>query len=409
MKEHLIKLENGLKVCLIPNKTVESVVVYLKGLAGSNRESASNIGVSHALEHVVLCGTKKYPKHEELINLVTVKGGKYIGVTSRDDVLFGVHTLKDNLENNIEFLAEIFYHPLISATDLFKVKKVIEAEIERYFDVPEKMITRLSYSTNFPGTRLEKFNTGDQSDIKKINVKQLQLFHKKFYTNDNFVLVVTGHFDEKSAIKYLNKYFNVRTGLAMSSDNVNQSDIKAFKLHKLGFMQDYFKLDFNGIVSNDSRKYTAQVLAKCLSSIIKNTNLSLGVYKTSVDSLSTQNYGLFSFYGSCNENVTEIILNKYLSATKLITKKLVENSKKSITTNLLFSLEKPSMVAEYYSDILLHTPDIKSFKQEIEIINEVKFKDVLEIKDIIFSQNPKLTLISNKNRNLKLTTGHLHY
>ena len=405
MKELLLKLENGMRVCLLPNSEVGSVAVYLKGLAGSNYETLDNIGTAHLLEHLVLKGSKNFVNERNLLKLVTEEGGKFIGVTSRDDVLFGTHTLRDCLEKSLIFLSEIFYRPLLREGDILEVKSLIETEINRCFDNPEKLISRLAHASLFPNTRLAKFNIGNTNNIKNININGVRDFYKEFYTNNRFALVISGSFDVDNTVKLLNRYFSEQTGLSASDISIEISNKPITKIYdKYNFSQDYIRLDFNGFKTNDDQKYPAQILAKYLSTVIKTIFQKNGLaYKTDVNSYSGHHYGIFSFFATCTPKKLYEVIETFKTAVQIpIDKYLVESSKKSIIANLLFALEKPSMRAEYYSDLLLHGRTEQNATYEIDQIKKVNVDIVLKTVKEIFSQNQKITLISGENSFVKI-------
>ena len=51
-----------------------------------------------------------------------------------------------------------------------------------------------------------KTTIGNRSDIEKVPVENLREFYRKYYQPDNVVLIVTGRFEEKKALEYVNKY-----------------------------------------------------------------------------------------------------------------------------------------------------------------------------------------------------------
>lgn len=404
MKELLLKLENGMRVCLLPNREVGSIAVYLKGLAGSNYETLANVGASHLLEHLVLKGSQNFLGERDLLNPITDEGGKYIGVTSRDDVLFGTHTLSGHLEKSLLFLSEIFYRPLLRDKDISEVKALMNAEISRCFDNPEKLVSRLAYESLFPSSRLAKFNIGDIDDLKNLNIDKIRNFHKQFYTNNRFVLVISGNFTVKNVKQLLKKYFSVHTNVSEVESAINISSESITRTHnKYNFSQDYIRVDFKGFKTSDNKKYAAQILAKYLSAAVKNEAQLAGVaYKTEITSYTSHDYGVFSFYGSCPPESLERLVKIFATAAKnmqnKIDKNLMESSKKSIIANLLFALEKPSMRAEYYSDLILHgATKQKNHKYEIDQIKKVAMDMILKTAKKTFAQNPKVTLISNRN------------
>jgi len=112
---------------------------------------------------------------------------------------------------------------------------------------------------------------------------------------------------------------------------------------------------------------------------------------------------IFSFFATCTPKKLYEVIETFKTAVQIpIDKYLVESSKKSIIANLLFALEKPSMRAEYYSDLLLHGRTEQNATYEIDQIKKVNVDIVLKTVKEIFSQNQKITLISGENSFVKI-------
>lgn len=399
----LKKLANGLRVYFLPQEEAESITIYLKGLAGSNYERIEEAGTAHLLEHWMLKGSKNYPNESDLLNLVTFGGGKYIGVTSRDDVLFGIHVLKDYFEDALKFLSEIFCFPKLDDENFAIVQNLAKNEIKRYFDMPEKLIARLAYATVFPNTRLAIFNTGNLDSVTNLDPITVKNFYKNNYVNDKFILVINGKFDIESASEILADLFTTRKlenpGVAPTIPLPKNSSIMIYDTYK--FLQDYIRIDYLAPAISDEHKYAAIILAKYLDILLKNQLQNQGIsYKVSVDCMCARNYGLISFFAAC----THIDLDKLLlnftdilkSSIKSVDNTLLERAKHIVVSNIIFALEKPSMRTEYYSEILLHGSSNQNHLSEIEKIKQVKAVQFRAVAKKILV-NPQVTLISNKS------------
>jgi len=122
------KLKNGLRYILINQKGAGSVTVHLRGLAGSRFEKNTEVGASHILEHLLL--NNKY--RDKVFN----QGGKIVGVTGREDILFMVKVRKTDLEIALEYLSSILKSADIDNKTFSNEKKVVIEEIRRFSNVP---------------------------------------------------------------------------------------------------------------------------------------------------------------------------------------------------------------------------------------------------------------------------------
>ena len=56
------RLENGLKLLLVPDDSVDTVTVNMTYLVGSRNEGYGESGMAHLLEHLLFRGTPSIPK-----------------------------------------------------------------------------------------------------------------------------------------------------------------------------------------------------------------------------------------------------------------------------------------------------------------------------------------------------------
>ncbi|OGC69608.1 hypothetical protein A2415_03485 [candidate division WWE3 bacterium RIFOXYC1_FULL_39_7] len=398
------QLSNGLNVVLLPSKEIETVVVQLRGKAGSNYEKEGEIGAAHFLEHFVLKGTDNYPNHKKLTQLINDVGGKFVGATSRDDVLFGVHVLKEDIENALIFLSEIFYKSLLEEKNVRNLKDVIKQEILRYNDMPEKLIGRIGYRILFPENRLAKLNTGESDDVERLNLRIIKSFQERTYTNNNFILVICGNFDDDETGQLINKYFTQKTN-DFESESVELTQNQGLEVQVAqtpSLTQHYIKLDFHGYKISDVRKYPSAIFAKILNMYLKEKLVEDQglVYQLSCDSYAAGNYGLFGIYTSTNdknfEKVLGIIKNSKNEFESYLTTKNVNQAKNILCANLAFLIEKPSIRANYYSELILHGRPEQDYDYEVNQIRNTNLNEITLVVDEISKQDPKLTVISNK-------------
>ena len=394
-KPNIFKLENGMTICLLPYKSVDSVTVHLRGLVGSNYEAPNQIGVAHLLEHLLLNSGSK--------NKITIFGGKIVGVTSRDDVLYMVRTLKENLPDALEFLSGIFSAKQFSKQDLETQKKIVCQEIKRSLEPPEKLIVKLSHKLMFPKQRLAKLNTGNEEDIKRINLKEIQDFYDKNYNPRNFVLSVAGNFSDDSITDYIKKVFKAYKPCCKNQHkNWKLNDKEATQIvRKPEVTHPHVKIDYYGYKLSEEDTYAAVALASLFDTFLKSLCKEvLGLsYNVGCSSFSTGSYGIFSIHFACEtENlaqVTELVRSSFNKVSGLISTRNVEQVKHKLLAELVFRFEKASQRADYYSEILLHGGSKQDHLHEISYIKNLNVEKLKEVAGYLTSQKPKTTIITN--------------
>lgn len=397
------ELKNGLKVCVIPDENLDSLTIHLRGLVGSNYELGSEIGSAHITEHLLVENPQK--------NKIKSFGGNIIGATSRDDVLFMIKILKQNIADGLDFLSEILKPRLFTKQELRTQEAIAIQEVKRSLSTPEKAISRLSKTIIYPNQRMGKLNTGDTEDIKRLSLKSIQEFHDKLYLPNNFVLVLSGGVEEKSATKYVDKFFgNFTKGNKAPTIKLIENDkLKIQCINNPKLSKAYVKITYYSYPLKDEKIYALQILTTLLSNYLQNfIKDTLGLsYKVSCENFSSGSYGLFSFHFSSEEQDVEKIIKHIKKLPEniqnILSVRAVDNIKIPIITSKIFDFEKVSLRADYYSTILLYGNKNQNHLYDIEKIKEVRAIEVRELFKKILSQNPKITVMSTnlKEENIR--------
>ncbi|MFC1624955.1 M16 family metallopeptidase [Patescibacteria group bacterium] len=393
------ELENGLRVCIIPDENLDSVTIHLRGRVGSNYELGNEIGSAHIVEHLLLNNSQK--------NKIKSFGGNIVGVTSRDDVLFMVKTLKQHFPDGLDFLSEILKPKTFGKEDLKKQKSIVVQEIKRSLSMPEKAITRLSKKTIFPNQRMGKLNTGELEDVQRLNIKTIQDFHDRLYHPNNFVLVISGGVNKQVAKKYVEKFFGEfkkgETSPVLSISKENKLEIQCIEDPSLD--KAFVNISYYSFPLKDESSYAAFVASKLLNNYLGNfIKSTLGLtYKVSCENFSTGSYGLFSFYFSSEEkdvgDIIKHIMKVKDNLTNVLSTRAVETIKIPIVASQIFDFEKVSIRADYYSTVLLHGTKKQNHLYDIDTIKKVNVGNVRTVSQEILNQYPKITVISKNLKN----------
>jgi predicted Zn-dependent peptidase len=173
-----------IKTYIIPDFNLCSVTVHLRGNAGSNMETHAQIGSAHVIEHCQINGNTHRISIEN-------SGGVVLGVTSREDVLYMTKTLAKNIDDALLFALDIFSG--LKERNIGETKRRIEKEIQRYKDIPEKLISRYTYRQTFQDKRAYYLNTGSVSQVRRLTHANITNFYNSQYKKDKFILVVYGN------------------------------------------------------------------------------------------------------------------------------------------------------------------------------------------------------------------------
>ncbi len=200
------KLDNGLQILLFPDPTQSNVTVNITYLVGSRVEGYGETGMAHLLEHMLFKGTKR---HRDVSKLLEERGGQNNGSTWMDRTNY-YETLPatgDNLEFALDLEADRMINSTILAEDLATEFSVVRNEFEMGENEPLAVLQQRIAATAYLWHNYGKDTIGSRSDIERVPVPALRAFYERYYQPDNAVLIVSGKFDDATALAHIEKYF----------------------------------------------------------------------------------------------------------------------------------------------------------------------------------------------------------
>ncbi|MBL9019205.1 MAG: insulinase family protein [Myxococcales bacterium] len=201
-------LDNGMRVLLFPDSSTENVTVNITYLVGSRHEGYGETGMAHLLEHMLFKGSPKHPKVWEELK---AKGASNNATTwyDRTNYFETLPAKGDNLAWALEMEADRMVNSNIAQADLDKEFSVVRNEFEIGENQPAQILSERIWSTAYLWHNYGKSTIGSRADIEKVPATTLKRFYKKYYRPDNAILMVTGKFEERSALQLIDKYFGV--------------------------------------------------------------------------------------------------------------------------------------------------------------------------------------------------------
>ena len=183
------RLDNGLRVLLVPAPGVDTVTVHITYLVGSRHESYGEKGMAHLLEHMLFKGT---PSHPDVKEEAEARGARWNGTTSFDRTNY-YETLtasEDNLDWALGMEADRMVNARIAKADLDSEMTVVRNEFEMGENNPGAVLyqrmQRLAFSWHNYGFPI----IGSRSNIERVPIDRLQAFYRTWYRPDNAVLIV---------------------------------------------------------------------------------------------------------------------------------------------------------------------------------------------------------------------------
>jgi predicted Zn-dependent peptidase len=384
-------LENGLKVLLIPNKKFESVAVGIFVKVGSRYESKKNNGISHFLEHMLF-------KDKKLVERLDCLGAKYNAETSYETTHYYVYGSKNDYIDFIDIISDIYNSKTFKKEDIEKEKKVITEEYNMLVDDSDEIINDEINKKVFDNSSLKLPIIGNKKNIKSFTKKDLEDYWKKYYVPPNTMFVISGNFNENTAMKKIEekfgkiKYVDKKDYLLEKPKSIIQKEPKIHLLQE-NISQTNIMITYRTTrmfeISDIYYDMIADVLSSgCSSRLFKLLRDKLGIsYYNYSYNLSYLHEGVFIINVGVDPSRTKECIDEILKEIKNlrkngITESELDKSKKIRNTNYMFSIENPLDVMNHYGFL-----ELFELKDDFKEIEKIKVKDINEIINKIFDKN----------------------
>jgi predicted Zn-dependent peptidase len=261
-----IKLRNGMRIILVPEKNTDVFTVLLMVGTGSKYETEKEAGISHFLEHMFFKGTQKRPTLKELAEPLDNVGGIYNAFTSYEFTGFYVKITSKQKNLALEWMADIFFNSLFLEKEIEKEKGIIIEELNMINDDPMKRVQilwpKLLYQNQSAGRPI----IGKKETIKSFTREMILEYKNQQYVAQNLVLGVSGNFDKKEILEKIEKYFQkIKSGKKRERPKLIENQKKPeILLEKRNVDQCHLILGTRGVNLFDERKYIQEVLSTLL-------------------------------------------------------------------------------------------------------------------------------------------------
>ncbi|MCB0628585.1 MAG: insulinase family protein [Lewinella sp.] len=201
------QLENGLKVLLFPDPSVQTITVNITYLVGSRHEAYGETGMAHLLEHLVFKGT---PDHPDIPKELSDHGAQPNGTTwfDRTNYFETFAATEENLRWALDLESDRMVNSFISKDDLDSEMTVVRNEYESGENFPSSVLQKRMMAAAYSWHNYGNTTIGARSDIENVPIDHLQAFYRKYYQPDNAVLLVAGKIDEEATLELIQEYFD---------------------------------------------------------------------------------------------------------------------------------------------------------------------------------------------------------
>jgi zinc protease len=199
-------LPNQQTVYIQENHTRPIVTIDSWVKTGSVNETTANNGVSHFLEHLLFKGTPTYPAGA-IDKLLESHGATFNAATS-DDYTHYYITLPSSYTNQaIRLHADMLLNATIPPDELDRERKVVQEEINRADDSPERKLYLMVSERLFAGHGYAYDTLGPKSNIATIPRQSIMDYYHAWYQPQHLNTIITGDVDPATVLPLLQQVF----------------------------------------------------------------------------------------------------------------------------------------------------------------------------------------------------------
>ena len=227
-KAYIEKLENGMKVIIIPKQHTKKKYIIWGTHFGSidnhfimpqtGEEVYIPDGVAHFLEHKMF----EQPDGTNSLDTLMALGLDANAYTTNDHTAY-LFECTDHFEEGLNELMDYVQHPYFTDENVEKEKGIIGQEIKMYDDDPGWQLYMNTLDCMYKENPIKIDIAGTVESISKINPDVLYKCYNTFYHPSNMTMVVCGDFEPEKLLEEIKKRLLPKT---------NQSDIKRIYTEK---------------------------------------------------------------------------------------------------------------------------------------------------------------------------------
>jgi zinc protease len=201
------KLDNGLRVILVPDHSAPVYAINVTYNVGSRNEHPGRTGFAHLFEHMMFEGSENVGKGEHFI-LVLNNGGGMNGTTNEDRTTYFEELPKNQLDLGLFLESDRMRALAITQANLDNQRNAVQEERRQGIDNQPYGRADLDIDNlSFDNFAYKHSTIGSMSDLNAASLQDVKDFFRMYYAPSNAVLTLVGDFDPDGALAKVKKYF----------------------------------------------------------------------------------------------------------------------------------------------------------------------------------------------------------
>ncbi|MBK1813563.1 insulinase family protein [Clostridium sp. YIM B02505] len=232
-------------------------------------------GLTHILEHSVLCGSRKFNTKEPFVELLKGSLNTFLNaMTYPDKTIYPVASrnekdyfnlmdvymdavLYPNIYKHPEiFMQEGWHYNIEEPKDELTYNGVVYNEMKGAYSSPESLMYRMVTKTVLPDTPYKEASGGDPEVIPDLTYEKFVNYHKKYYHPSNSYILLYGDGQLEKELKFLNEnYLSDFDKIDVKSSIPTQKPFESLKEHSFEYgiseedtLEDKTYLNLNFVV-----------------------------------------------------------------------------------------------------------------------------------------------------------------
>ena len=199
-------LPNGIRILTERMTHVRSVSVGIWVATGSRRETISENGISHFIEHMVFKGTAKRTA-EDIAKSIDSIGGGLDAFTSKEMVSFNTKVLDEHLPIAFDMLADLVQNPKFDPEDIKREKQVVLEEIKMESDAPDYLIHEILCRNYYKGQSIGRSILGRPANLRSFTRDTITDYFQRVYEPRNIIITAAGNLHHDQFVNLASDYF----------------------------------------------------------------------------------------------------------------------------------------------------------------------------------------------------------
>lgn len=382
-------LDNGLRIAAEHSNDAATCAIGFFIKTGARDETASVLGVSHFLEHMIFKGTDTLSAEQVDLAFDNL-GAEHNAFTSGEMTAFWAAGLPEVLGDIHNTVAEIL-RPALRQEDFDNEKKVILEEIAMYADQPFWVLYESAMEQYYGNSPFGHRVLGTPESITNMQREELAGYFSHRYSADNTIVVLAGNLDFEEMVNRIQSKCGQweRTGARRQYEDVERVE-GTFEKNIPDLQQHYHLMMMPSVPFQDEQKYAASALAAILGggdgSRLHWALIDTGLAESAAASVDTNDqYGEQLVYAVCDptdaQQVAQIMRTEMKNVVDTLTKEDLAKVIAKAGTAAAVASERPSGRMQRLGGMLTTSGIYASLEEELQTIENLTLKQLQEVAE----------------------------